>query len=300
MKKLFLCLMMLLCCAAVAVAEKAEVETYTDGVYEYILTEEGAVLTSWKWYTDGYVLPEVVELSAEVDGQPVVGIGYNALNTSEMDSDISFTLVVPEGVTCLEEDAFQCCHNAAVISFPASLTAIPEGCFSHVAAEIAVAEGNPRYTVQDGFLIDTLTSTLLYAAPSAQGKTFPPVRRLGTGCTENWVTGWGEMDVIIPEGVEEIAAYAFYDWEAKSLTLPESLRLIETCAFESFNVVDLPIVIPEGVQEVQYGAFGLTYQVGEWGLYETPDMIVERGDSTHYETYEEYVTRTGDDSWEIE
>lgn len=177
---------------------------------------------------------------------------------------------------------------------------IAEGAITYYWGEIAFETDLPHISNEDGFLIDTSADTLLYTSPSAAGKPLPPVRRLGTGCTLNWVTGWGEMDVVIPEGVEEIASYAFYDCEAKSLTLPKSLRLIETCAFEAFNVVDLPIVIPEGVQEVQYGAFGLTYQVGEWGLYETPDMIIEMGENTHYETYEEYVARTGDDSWEIE
>ena len=300
MKKLFLGLLMLLCCTAMAMAEEQEVESFTDGVYEYILTDEGAVLTNWMYYADGYLLPDMVEIPAELGGQPVVGIGYNALNTYEMNSDINFTLVIPEGVQWLSDDVFQCCHHADVIYFPASLTEIPEGCFNHVDAEIIVASGNPRYEVRDGFLIDMQTSTLLYTTSSTTDKPFPAVRRLGSSCTENWITGWGEMDVIIPEGVEEIASYAFYDWEAKSLTLPESLRLIETSAFESFNVVDLPIVIPEGVQEVQYGAFGLSYHFGEWGLYETPDMIVETGKHTHYETYEEYVARTGDDSFEIE
>lgn len=192
-----------------------------------------------------------------------------------------------------------------MIVIPAELDGRPviniaEGTFTYYWGAIAFEADLPHISNEDGFLIDTSTGTLLYTSPSTAGKPLPPVRRLGTGCTINWITGWGEMDVIIPEGVEEIASYAFYDWEAKSLTLPESLRLIETCAFEAFNVVDLPIVIPEGVQEVQYGAFGLTYQVGEWGLYETPDMIMEMGENTHYETYEEYVARTGDDSWEIE
>lgn len=192
-----------------------------------------------------------------------------------------------------------------VIVIPAELGGMPvigiaEGSLTYYWGEIAFEAALPHITNEDGFLIDTLTSTLLYSAPSSAGQPLPPVRRLGTGCTINWITGWGEMDVIIPEGVEEIASYAFYDWEAKSLTLPESLRLIETCAFEAFGVIDLPIVIPQGVQEVQYGAFGLSYQFGEWGLYENPDMIVEKSDTTHYETYEEYVTRTGDDSFEIE
>lgn len=298
MKKLISLLLSLFLLPGLVLAE--DEQTFTEDVWEYMLTDEGAVLTNWMYYADGYELPDVLEIPAELGGQPVVGIGYNALNTYEMDSEIGFTLVIPEGVQWLSDDVFQCCHNADVIVFPASLTEIREGCFNHVHAEIIVAEGNPRYVVQDGFLIDTQTATLLYTEPAARGKALPAVRRLGRGCTENWIDGWGDMDVVIPEGVEEIASYAFYDWEARSLTLPESLRLIETCAFEAFGVVELPIVIPAGVEELQYGAFGLNYQEGEWGLYETPDMIVEKGESTHCETYEEYVARTGDDSWEAD
>lgn len=299
MKKIVAALLALMMLPCLSLAEE-EPKTYTWYAWEYMLTDEEAVLTNW-YYGDVLVeQPTVVEVPAELDGHPLVGIGYNALNTSEMDSEAGFTLIIPDGMQFLAEGAFQCCHNADEIQLPASLTEIPEGCFHHVWAEITVAEGNPRYVVQDGFLIDTLTSTLLYTAPSAAGKPLPPVRRLGSGCTANWITGWGEMDVVIPEGVEEIASYAFYDWEARSLTLPESLRLIESQAFECFNVVELPIIIPEGLEILQYGAFGLTYQVGEWGLYETPDMIIETGKNTHCETYEEYVARTGDDSWEVE
>lgn len=293
MKKLIVILMALLTLACSGCAEEPDAHTWY--AWEYMLTGEGAVLTEW-YYGDVLLdKPSVVEIPAELDGHPLVGIGDNALNTFEMDSGISFTLVIPEGVKWLADDAFQCCHNADTIVFPASLEEIPEGCFTHVYAEIIVAEDHARYTVQDGFLIDTQTSTLLYAAPSSRGKPLPVVRRLGAGCTQNWITGWGEMDVVIPEGVEEIASYAFYDWEAKSLTLPESLLLIESQAFECFNVAELPIIIPTGVKTLQYGAFGLDYQAGEWGLYETPDMIIELGESTCQETLAEYVARTGED-----
>ena len=197
MKKIVAVLLTLLMLHCLAPAEEPRV--LNDGLWEYTLTDEGAVLTNWKWYTDGHAVPEVVKLPSELDGHPLVGIGYNALNTSEMDSEIGFTLVVPEGVTFLEEVAFQCCHNADAIHLPASLTEIPEGCFHHVGAEITVADGNPRYVMQDGFLIDQQTGTLLYATPSATGKALPALRRLGTSSLDNW-RAW-EMAAVIPEGV---------------------------------------------------------------------------------------------------
>ena len=282
MKKLFLCLLMLLCCAVMAVAEEAEVETYTEGIYEYTLTDEGAALTNWKWYTDGYVLPEVVELPAKLGGQPVVGIGYNALNTSEMDYEDTFTLIVPEGVKWLDEVAFQCCHNANVIHFPASLTEIPEACFHHVGAEMIVAENNPRYTVQSGYLIDAQTDTLIYCQPSTCGTALPAVRRIGKSSLDNWHS-W-EMDAIFPAGVQEIGAYALQDTRLASLTLPDGLLLIEEEAI--CGEIMQPVTIPTSVQLIQRGNFT-----------EPGNTIILLNDATHFETADEYEARTGYRHW---
>ena len=265
--------------------EQAEPETHTDGIYEYTLTDEGAVLTRWKWYTDGYVLPEVVELPAELGGQPVVGIGHNALNTSEMDYEDTFTLIVPEGVKWLDKVAFQCCHNADVIHIPASLTEIPEACFHHVWAEMVVADSNPRYVIQSGYLIDTQTDTLLYATSRSDGNPIPVVRRIGAGSMCNWVTKLGQ-ELVIPEGVEEIGEYAFYDWEFSRVTLPESLRLIESNAFDI--VITEPVILPAGVEIVQNWAFsGCGSEV----------EVIATSDATHFETADEYEARTGYRHW---
>ena len=280
MKKIVAVLLTLLMLHCLAPAEEPRV--LNDGLWEYTLTDEGAVLTNWKWYTDGHAVPEVVKLPSELDGHPLVGIGYNALNTSEMDSEIGFTLVVPEGVTFLEEVAFQCCHNADAIHLPASLTEIPEGCFHHVGAEITVADGNPRYVMQDGFLIDTLTGTLLYAAPSATGKALPAVRRLGTSSLDNW-REW-EMAAVIPEGVEEMGAFLFQDMAMTSLVLPSTLRLIEQDAID--GEIAQPVEIPASVEMIQRGNFTRAENAA----------LILLG-ATHFETADEYEARTGYRHW---
>ena len=282
MKKLFLCLLMLLYCAAMAVAEEAEMVTYTEGAYEYILTDEGAVLTSWNWYTDGYVVPEVVELPAELGGQTVVGIGYNALNTSEMYDEETFTLIVPEGVKWLDKVAFQCCHNADVVYIPASLTEIPEACFHHVGAEIIVAEDNPRFAVQSGYLIDTKTDTLIYSQPTTCGTALPTVRRIGKSSLDNW-HNW-EMKAVFPAGVQEIGAYVLQDTLLTSLTLPDGLLLIEEEAI--CGEIMQPVTIPASVQLIQRGNFT-----------DPGNTIILLNEATHFETANEYETRTGYRHW---
>lgn len=257
-------------------------EDYALDLFEYELTDEGAVITNWNYNGYGDGVPRVITLPSELSGQPVIGITNNALNTYEMYYEHSFTLVIPEGVKWLSDDAFWCCHNADVIYFPASLTEIPEGCFDHVYAEFIVAEGNPRYEMRDGFLIDKQEDAIVYTTPECQGKPIPTVRRIGSSSMENWGTEW-EQDVVIPEGVEKIGAFAFYDWELGHVTLPESLRVIETEAF--CVVITEPVVIPANVELVQRGAF----------FYETP--LIVTSDSTHFETAEEYEARVGYRWW---
>ena len=282
MKKVVVLLLSLLILTSPVLAEEAR----TSGPWEYILTDQGAVLTNWMYYADSYILPDVVEIPAELGGQPVVGIGYNALNTYEMDSKISFTLIISEGVQWLSDDVFQCCHNADVIVFPASLTEIPEGCFDHVYATFIVAEGNPRYEMRDGFLIDKQEDAIVYTTPECQGKPIPAVRRIGACSMDNWVSEWGQ-DLVIPEGVEVIGSYAFYDWEFSHVPLPESLRVIESMAFD-VSITE-PVVVPTGVEIVEYWAFS--------GCGGRPIEVIPASESTHFETADEYEARTGERHW---
>lgn len=268
-------------------------EHYTAELFSYELTDEGAVITDWDYAGYGDAVPEVIELPAAFGRTPVIGVAYNALNTYEMADEHAFTLVIPEGVQWLAEGALQCCHNAETLVLPASLVSIPEGISDHVHAEIEIAEGNPRYAMQDSFLIDTQEDALIYAAPSAAGKPLPTVRRIGSGSLDNWLphAPWGELALVIPEGVAEIGSYAFYDWAIQSVALPESLRLIESGAFEACLPEGAAVTIPAGVETVQYGAFG---------LYTSPAVeLTILGTDTRLETAAEYAERTGED-WVLE
>ena len=144
-------------------------------------------------------------------------------------------------------------------------------------ATFRFAEHNPRYEVRNGFLIDVQTDTIIYTEVNCGDNPIPAVRRIGAGSMDNWGTEWGQ-DMVIPEGVEEIGEYAFYDWELSRVTLPESLRLIESNAFDI--VITEPVILPAGVEMVQRWAFS--------GCGSEIEVIA---------TSDEYEARTGYRHW---
>lgn len=240
MKKLLFALMLMLGLSGAALAENGEV--ITEGTFEYVVTEEGAVITEYL-YPEQW--PDIIETPAELGERPVVGFA--------------------------------------------------EGAFTVCTAEIAFAAELPYYTNENGFLIDTRTDTLIYTAPSSRGKPLPAVRRLGEWSLISWAE-W-DMNVVIPEGVEEIGPVTFYDVGVASLQLPQSLRRIETDAFFAFDVADGRVIIPAGVEVVEFAAFGSGYVDGASGLEYWHLTLLPESESTRFETAQEYEARTGDDSF---
>lgn len=149
-------------------------------------------------------------------------------------------IVIPEGVTNLGFQAFRACSNLTTIKLPKSLTTI----------------GNPSGLVFDGcsglangqFIIDdlewwcSLDIRGVYSNPLHYAKKFysaPDVE----------VT-----NLVIPEGVTSICAYAFNGCEGiTSVTLPSTLTAIGESAFYGCNGLK-SVDIPAGA-EIGYGAF---------------------------------------------
>ncbi len=317
MRKLLLILLTGLFCLP-ALAE--EPETCTDGPWEYTVNEDGtATLTRWLFWTLED-MPEVVEVPATLGGHPVTALGEMAFYTMENDPlpKQGFTLVIPEGVQRCEGEPFACCHEVGAIHLPASLTDLAGadlGPMYHVSAEITIADGNPRYEMRSGYMIDTWTDTLLYAAPSANWTALPAVSHYGTYCLYNWGnfhgTEWSEpgqgATAIIPEGVESMAAYTLFDNMSISvLILPDSLTEIAPHAVESCAITEIQfgtgltsipeyafgwnfdlreVTLPENVVFVGYNAFGEQVKVTALN----PDC--------HFETEEAFILRTGEEPW---
>ena len=313
--------------------EAADVR-YSDGLFDYELSSRGAVLLGCSRFLNQPEVPDVLEIPAKLGGYPVVGLGAYALCTYDFAGGRDFSIIVPEGVRFMTSDAFLCCHAATRISFPSTLDDLPEGSFYHVSAEIDFPNGNPRYSCENGFLIDRDTQTLLYAAPSSQGQPIPAVRRLGDSALDNWKPAGNEIRLpdtlesigpyaldgqytgdfsplaalILPDGVRELSDCSIYGcWEIQLLRFPATLT--EIPAYCVANCGLGAVEIPEGVTRIGEFAF-YYYDLGQTklsavtlpasvefvGFRAFPDgcEITALNPDTHFETEEEINQRCPD------
>lgn len=312
---------------------------YSDGLFDYELSSRGAVLLDCSRFLNQPEVPDVLEIPAKLGGYPVVGLGAYALCTYDFADVRDFSIIVPEGVRFMTSDAFLCCHDATRISFPSTLDDLPEGSFYHVSAEIDFPNGNPRYSCENGFLIDRDTQTLLYAAPSSQGQPIPAVRRLGDSALDNWKPAGNEIRLpdtlesigpyaldgqytgdfsplaalILPDGVRELSDCSIYGcWEIQLLRFPATLT--EIPAYCVANCGLGAVEIPEGVtrigefafyyydwEQTELSAVTLPASVEFVGFRAFPDEceITALNPDTHFETEEEINQRNPDWAYRI-
>ena len=312
---------------------------YSDGLFDYELSSRGAVLLGCSRFFNQPEVPDVLEIPAELGGYPVVGLGAYALCTYDFAGGRDFSIIVPEGVRFMTSDAFLCCHAATRISFPSTLDDLPESSFYHVSAEIDFPNGNPRYSCENGFLIDRDTQTLLYAAPSSQGQPIPAVRRLGASALDNWKPAGNEIRLpdtlesigpyaldgqytgdfsplaalILPDGVRELSDCSIYGcWEIQLLRFPATLT--EIPAYCVANCGLGAVEIPEGVtrigefafyyydwEQTELSAVTLPASVEFVGFRAFPDEceITALNPDTHFETEEEINQRNPDWAYRI-
>ena len=312
---------------------------YSDGLFDYELSSRGAVLLGCSRFLNQPEVPDVLEIPATLGGYPVVGLGAYALCTYDFAGGRDFSIIVPEGVRFMTSDAFLCCHAATRISFPSTLDDLPESSFYHVSAEIDFPNGNPRYSCENGFLIDRDTQTLLYAAPSSQGQPIPAVRRLGDSALDNWKPAGNEIRLpdtlesigpyaldgqytgdfsplaalILPDGVRELSDCSIYGcWEIQLLRFPATLT--EIPAYCVANTGLGAVEIPEGVTRIgefafyyydaaqtELSAVTLPASVTFVGYRAFPDgcEITALNPDTHFETEEEINQRNPDWAYRI-
>ena len=317
----------------------AEYSLYSDGLFDYELSSRGAVLLDCSRFFNQPEVPDVLEIPAKLGGYPVVGLGAYALCTYDFADGGDFSIIVPEGVRFMTSDAFLCCYAATRISFPSTLDDLPENSFYQVSAEIDFPNGNPRYSCENGFLIDRDTQTLLYAAPSSQGQPIPAVRRLGDSALDNWKPAGNEIR--LPDTLESIGPYALYGQYTDdfsplaALILPDGIRELSECSIYAGREIQLlrfpatlteipaycvancglgAVEIPEGVmrigefafyyydwEQTELSAVTLPASVEFVGFRAFPDEceITALNPDTHFETEEEINQRNPDWAYRI-
>jgi len=143
------------------------------------------------------------------------------------------SVILPEGVTAIENWAFGDGASLTSVDLPASLSSIGDYAFNSCdkMAAFNVAAGNSVYESIDGVLFSKEDSTLLFY-PLASSRT----------------------SYTVPDGTKAIADDAFSDSSLVSVTLPESLESIGDHAFVRNHSLT-GIHIPANVSSIMTGAF---------------------------------------------
>ena len=164
----------------------------------------------------------------------VTTIGTNAFRNCDRLDEV----IIPEGVTTIEEDAFWSCYLPS-IEIPASVTSIGEGALGISGLEeIRVADGSAYFMVDGDGVLFSKDKTKLVRCPVDKTEYNIPasVAAIGGGAFV-----WCEMleDVMIPASVTTIGDYAFQDCALASIRIPDSVSYIGWNVFYDTDLEDV-------------------------------------------------------------
>ena len=206
-----------------------------------------------------------VVIPAELGGYPVTAIGNEAF-----ESNYNITsIIIPEGVKTIGKHCFYWCDWLEEIRFPSTLESVGEYAFyrsyirelhipdiaSYSQIEYENAFSHPFcYDDEDGFEYwEEEYEKKLYIGDSTEAVT----------------------DIVIPEGIERIGAYAFNNNSfLKSVVLPDTLTEIgEEAFYECENLES--VSFGDSLEHIYEGAFEACESLGNFTL---PDSLLTIGE----------------------
>ena len=183
-------------------------------------------------------------------------------------------LYIPSSVTSIEESAFGDCTSLAEVTLPRSVTALDaafSGCTS--LTDILLEEGSEFLKLDGAIYTKDMTTLLCYPAGRAAETLRIPdsVVRLGqyafAGCEL-------VAEIVLPEGVTELPESAFWGCKGlKRINLPKGLKRVGDRAFtycESLTELSLP----RSVEYIGESAFSDCMALGDLSL---PEGLTEIG-----------------------
>lgn len=162
------------------------------------------------------------------------------------------SLTLPEGITELCEGALNRCYGLKSLHLPSTLTTIGERALPGLSVfqndnvqTLTVAEGNPRFAVQNGVLLDMESNTARYAFDAKKGSVVIPPRSTRVASD---IMGFRTVETVsLPLSVLEIQDGAFEECVSlRHLQLPPTLKHIGKSAFAhciSLEVLQLPAAL---------------------------------------------------------
>lgn len=156
------------------------------------------------------------------------GAFYSCIQLEAMD--------IPEGVTSID-GAFASCLKLREVKLPASIAAFGENPFADCSRleTVQIDDAHPSLAFANGVIYDKneMRVLLALAAGTAGDCSLPEgIRSIAPkafmGCVDT-------KKVTLPESMEAIGSYAFYDTNITGVNLPAGVQLVENGAFASCN-----------------------------------------------------------------
>ena len=201
-----------------------------------------------------------MELPSEIGGKKVTVIGEDIFYYGINDSCHVEEIIVPEGVTRIENWAFMW-SGASVIRLPESLVEV-EGtgaAFSTFSfSGFVKVYGYKNSAVEK--VIDSSDFAVFYLAEEPYPEYSSMVYKENSDGTLTIVEYKGsDLDVVVPQTIDGkavtgIEKYAFYRKNIKSVQLPDGLKKIGGCAFNYVTNLE-SVDIPDSVTTIGYNAF---------------------------------------------
>lgn len=227
----------------VMICQNCNREYYSKGLL-YTKDDAGYIVTGIGECTDIEVnVPETYQ------GEIVHTIGRDAFNGCGQIQIIG----LHDGIQTIESSAFGNCTSLETLSIPSTLTSIDDGalflCYN--LQDIIIKQDNPNYTFRDGCLIEIQTQTLLHGV---EGFVIPDDGTVTKIASDAFAGLQGLSELVIPEGVTEIGASAFYCvGSLERITFPSTLQSIGYNCFNACGLVE--VVIPEGITKLEDNSF---------------------------------------------
>lgn len=161
-------------------------------------------------------------------------------------------LVLNEGLQRIGSWVFFGCSSLQTLFIPASVTDMESAFWGGQTFDIEVSAENENYASLDGALYNKDMSRLISFPTGRTGNyTLPStVEVIAREC----FYGCRLASLVVPEGVRELEAWALYNSQMATLSLPNTLK---TIGFQAFAVLRnlRQVTIPESVTEVESDLF---------------------------------------------
>ncbi len=197
---------------------------------------EGNTRTSYEIIDSVTIVGDYSFASSGYIEEVIVPEGVTVLESNAFNGCINLSNIeIPESVTTIEQEVFANCKSIKTIELSKNIVSICYSSFTHCSSlrNITVDEENQYYSNDEyGVLFNKDKTTLIKY----------PAKSSGTSYT-------------IPDSVTLIDYVAFeYCNNLISVTIPDSVKTIENCAFAWSENIEF-LIIGTGVEEIGYAAF---------------------------------------------